>query len=72
MVQPTALLRVRHTGVGIGIKVSIGIVSFDRGMKFSTGVRLLCSQIFPEEAFQAPSRGREVELGGAPRAHECT
>ena len=36
LVQPTAPLQVLFTGVGIGIKVSFGIVCFYEGIKFST------------------------------------
>ena len=36
LVQPTVALQVYFTGVGIGIKVSIGIVDFYIGIKIST------------------------------------
>ena len=36
LVQPTAPLQVRHTGVGTSINVSIGIVDFYIGIKNST------------------------------------
>ena len=36
LVQPTAGLQVEFTGVGISIKVSIGIVFFYIGIKIST------------------------------------
>ena len=36
LVQPTAALQLHFTGVGIGIKVSVGIVYFYKGIKIST------------------------------------
>ena len=36
LVQPTAGLQVPHSGVGTSIKVSVGIVCFYGGIRFST------------------------------------
>ena len=38
LVQPTAGLRPYHRGVGIGIKVSIGIVHLYEGIEFAYAV----------------------------------